>query len=345
MRLFSWFWKATVAAALALLALPAFAGDALWTAGVASVPIETTAFGVVAPRAVITVRAGETGFLQDFLAQPGDAVSAGAVLARLSGPSIDVTLAARQSAQASAEAALEAAQKGLASEREKGTERLATQAAVATAAAAASEAEARLATARAQLAEAQDLATLEAPQAGRVLTVAAASGERIDAGQPVLTLEPIDDLRLRASFYGTEADAIRPGMTGEFASADGGAAMPVKVRAVVGALQSDGGRLVELTAEDAATPWINGEAGTVTIPIGKLSGVTVPTRALILDQAKWWVLVHTTQGDQPQSVALGPSHGALTLITRGLAPGTQVVVANAYLGFHRGIGAHYQPPY
>ena len=337
-------WKAMLVAALAVATEPACATDAFWTAQAGSASAQAVAFGMVTPRAVISVRAGETGVLKDFTVRPGDTVASGTVLGRLAGPSIDAILAARQSAVASAEAALEAAQKILAGEREKSTAKLATKSAVASAAAAAAEANARLAAARAQLAEAQDLVTLKAPQAGRLLTVQAAFGERIDAGQTVLTLEPANTLLLQATFYGTEADSIRPGMTGEFAPAGGGVPIPVKVRAVVGALQPDGGRMVELTSVDPSPPWLNGEAGTATITIGTLSGVSVPTRALVLDEARWWVLVHTAQGDKPQSVTPGPSHGALTLVTGGLTPGTRVVVDNAYLKFHRGISVHYQPP-
>jgi len=40
----------------------------------------------------------------------------------------------------------------------------------------------------------------------------------------------------------------------------------------------------------------------------------------------------------------GPARGWQTFIERGLEPGAQVVVENAYLEFHRGISKNYQPP-
>jgi len=328
---------------LAFAAQPASAASGFWVAKADSVAMQATAYGNVQPRAVAVLRAGATGVLQDFAARPGDAVAAAAVLGKLTGPSFDAILAARQSALTSATAALASAQQAFASAREKIAAKLATRGTVASAAAAASEAEARLATARAQLSETEDLATLRAPQAGRVLTVDAADGERIAAGQPILTLQPAGDLWLRAVFYGTDAATVRAGMAGQFVPADGGAAIAVTVRAIVGALQPDGGRTVTLDGANG-TAWLDGEAGTVTVETGTLSGVAVPTRALILDRAHWWVLVHTANGNQPQSVTPGPSHGAMTLVTKGLAPGAEVVVADPYLEFHRGIGAQFQPP-
>jgi hypothetical protein len=115
------------------------------------------------------------------------------------------------------------------------------------------------------------------------------------------------------------------------------------VRTVVGALHQDGGRTVNLAPAGATPDWLDGEYGTVTIDAGTVSGVTVPTGALILDQTSWWVLVRTADGDKPQMVTPGPSHGGLTLIEKGLAPGTAVVTANPYLEFHRGISERYQP--
>ena len=89
---------------------------------------------------------------------------------------------------------------------------------------------------------------------------------------------------------------------------------------------------------------MNGEFGTVTLNAPQRRLVAVPTRSLILDQGKWWVMVHTAQGDRPQAVVPGPTLGWQTFLERGLNPGTQVVVENAYLLFHRGISKGYQLP-
>ena len=91
--------------------------------------------------------------------------------------------------------------------------------------------------------------------------------------------------------------------------------------------------------------WQRGAVGTVTLDGAKRAMVEIPTRALILDRAQWWVLVRTREGNRPQVVVpAGPSGGESTLIGRGLAPGAEVLVENAYLEFHRGISQRFQAP-
>jgi len=335
---------ASLLAALTAAPRPAGAADALWVANSQTFALHITAYADVEPRSVLRLRAGVAGMLQDVTVQPGDDVAAGQVLGRLAGPPVDALLGARKAALAAAEATLKGARQELAIEHQKLAARLSTRGAVDRATAAASNAQANRDSARAELSAAEDMAIVHAPQASRVLTLNAAAGEHIAAGETLLTLLPANDLWLRATLYGADADVVRASMPGQFVPAGGGAAIPVKVRAVVGALNRDGGRTVNLTAAGAAPGWLDGEAGTVTLDAGTLSGVAVPTRALILDQAKWWVLVHTAKGDVPQAVTPGPSQGALTLITQGIAPGSAVVVENPYLEFHRGISEHYQPP-
>lgn len=329
---------------LAATATVARAADAPWIAKVETMPRQIVGYATVEPRAVLRLRAGVAGIVESLAAQPGDTVAANAVLGRLAGPSIDALLGARRAALAGAEATLKNAQQELAIERQKYAARLSTRGAVARAVAALSNAQANRDSAQAAFTAAQDMATIRAPQAGRVLSVDAFSGERVAAGDTVLTLLPADDLWLRATVYGADADAVRADTPGAFAPAGGGAAIPVKVHAVVGALRPDGGRTVNLVPVATTPGWLDGETGTVTLDAGTVSGVAVPTGALILDQAKWWVLVHTAKGDVKQEVTPGPNRGALTLITHGLAPGSAVVVEHAYLEFHRGIGERYQPP-
>ncbi|MDE2165956.1 MAG: efflux RND transporter periplasmic adaptor subunit [Alphaproteobacteria bacterium] len=323
---------------------PANAADALWTARTQTVSRQIVAYATVEPRSILRLRAGAAGIVENLTVQPGDRVAASAELGRLTGPAIDALLAARRAALDGAAATLKNAQQELAIERQKFAGHLATRGAVARAVAALSNAQANRDSAQAAFTAAEDMATIRAPQAGRVLAVDAFSGERVAVGETLLTLLPANDLWLRATAYGTDAAAIGAGMSGQFTPADSGPAIPVKVRSVVGALRPDGGRTVNLDAANPAAAWLDGETGTVTLDAGTLSGVAVPTRALILDQAKWWVVVHTAKGDVKQEVTPGPSRGALTLITHGLAPGSAVVVGNPYLEFHRGIGERYQPP-
>ncbi|MGH8142505.1 MAG: efflux RND transporter periplasmic adaptor subunit, partial [Steroidobacteraceae bacterium] len=200
---------------------------------------------------------------------------------------------------------------------------------------------------------AQQMQTLRAPSAGTVLAINAAEGERVTPGQTVLTLQTDNRLWLAAKYYGADAAAIRVGMAGQFRPASGGAPVSVKVTAVSAALAPDGGESVGLVRTDdsrvpagrePAAPWLNGERGTVILSGPTRQLVAVPTRALILDQARWWVLVRTPNGVQTQAVVPGPTRGWDTFIEQGLSPGQQVVVQNAYLEYHRGIAQRYTPP-
>ena len=328
----------------AVAAIPAHAADKLWTAEAQTMPRQIVGYATVEPHAVLRLRAGVAGTITNLTAQPGDTVAANAVLGQLSGPSIDTLLAARRAAAARADAALKVAQQEQAIQQQKFAARLTTRSAVDRAAAALSNAQAERDSAHAALSAAEDMASIRAPQVGRVLAVDVYAGQRVGADETVLTLLPANGLWLRATVYGADAAAVITGTLGQFAPVSGEAAIPVKVRAVVGAVQSDGGQIVNLEPIAASPGWADGEAGTVTIDAGTVSGVVVPNRALILDQAKWFVLVHTAKGDVPQAVTPGPSRDGLTLITQGLVPGSTVVVGNAYLEFHRSISEHYQPP-
>jgi len=330
---------------ISLAAMPsARAADAPWVAKLQSMPRQIIAYATVEPRSVLRLRAGMAGEVANLTVLPGDTVSAHEVLGQLTGPTVEMLLSARQAALAGAEATLKGAQQELTIQQEKFAGRLATRGAVTRDVAALSNAQAKLDSARSALSAADDMATLRAPSAGRVLTVGAVSGERVAMGETVLTLVPEKDLWLRATVYGADANLVARDMTGEFTPAGGGPAIAVTVRTIVGALQPNAGRTVNLVSRDTATGWLDGETGTVTINAGKLSGVAVPTRALILDQARWWVLVRTPQGVHPQAVVPGPTRGWKTLIAQGLSPGEQVVVEDAYLEYHRGISQHYAPP-
>lgn len=341
-------FEGVIAAVLIIATAPATraatAEQGLWTARAQTIVTQVTAYGKVEPAAVLRVRAGEDGVLTAFDVRPGDQVAPGAMLGRLAGPTVDAALATRRAELASAQAALAAARQDLAISRQNEAARLSTRDAVVKAEAAVSEAEARLTSAQAQLSAAQGVAAIKAEQPGRVLSVDAAAGERVTAGQIILVLQPTDALWLHAAVYGRDARSVRKGMTGRFTPADDGAPVPVRVSGIAASLRPDGGRTVNLVAAGASPGWVNGEAGTVTIETGTLDGVTVPTRSLILDKARWYVLVHTDKGDRAQEVTPGPSRGAFTIIEKGLAPGAAIVVDNAYLEFHRGVAARYQPP-
>src|SRR6185437_12627586 len=104
------------------------------------------------------------------------------------------------------------------------------------------------------------------------------------------------------------------------------------------------GEMVGLAPVTSAAQWVIGEFGIVSLNSPPRKLVAVPTRSLILDEGKWWVLVHTSHGDRPLQVVLGPTQGWNTFLQSGLSAGFQIVAEDAYLQFHRGISSTYQPP-
>ena len=72
--------------------------------------------------------------------------------------------------------------------------------------------------------------------------------------------------------------------------------------------------------------------------------MAVPAGALIPDAGHWYVLTERTGKLLPQAVTPGPTQGDDVLILKGLAPGTPVVVRQAYALYHRDFAAHYTPP-
>ncbi len=322
----------------------AWAGSGTVVAQARTVAASLQGFARVEPVALARLRVAQEGMVTGWKVLPGQGVDAGAVLGHLKGPAAEAMIASRRSALVGARGERTAARKTLALEREKLSARLGTRENVYRAEAALAKARARLDTARSALRVAKDALILRAPATGTVLKVEVAAGERVEQGQTILTLQPADSLWLRAVFYGAEAQKVQVGMTGRFAPAAGGAAIPVTVRTVIGATRPDGGRAVGLATARPSPGWQSGEAGTVILEGAKRTFVTVPTRALILDRGQWWVLVRTPKGNRRQAVVPGPSRGTSTLIAQGLKPGAEVVVENAYLEFHRDFSRHYQQP-
>jgi multidrug efflux pump subunit AcrA (membrane-fusion protein) len=291
-------------------------------------------YGQVQPVAVTNVNAVEAGTVSH-LVLPGARVRAGQVLAILAGPQAEALLAQYRGV-------LRAAAVRLAADHRELAARLVTRQRVAAD-------QAAYAHARGQLQVALHTLTLRAPADGEVLGVDAADGEQVAAGQPILALQT-GRPNLKAIYYGTDALAIRPGMSGEFRPASG-APVPVRVLTVSGAMAADGGEQVWLAPRSVpartaggSTAWRSGQWGTVRLRGATRSMVALPSRALILDRAQWWVLVRTEQGDRRQPVVLGPTRGWTTFIARGVTPGEHVVVQNAYLEFFHGIARRYTPP-
>lgn len=303
------------------------------------------AYGQIRPRALIQVRVIEPGTLAGLHVVPGDAVTAGEVLAVDEGPRVRALLTARDAELRSAQARVAEATEALEVARRQRAAWLGTQRAVAAARRDLAAARAALDVARARRREAAALRTIRAPVAGTVTAVVAANGQQTTPGERLLTLLPTGALWVLATYYGADAGQLRVGMPGRFRTA-GGDAVPVKIAAIVPTVADNGGQAVGLVLASAPAPrgWRDGEWGSVRIEEPARRMVSVPTRALILDHGAWWVLVHTPHGDLPQEVVPGPARGWQTWIVSGLRAGQQVVAQDAFLKFHQGIAQSYQPP-
>jgi cobalt-zinc-cadmium efflux system membrane fusion protein len=340
------------AAVAALLAFSAWAASAAGQASDAdavavqlrAVTPNLVAYAQVEPISVLPVDAAETGVVEGLRVLPGMHVRTGEELAHLTGPGIRTLLIESEADVRSARAQLDAAQKTLATLREQLPSHLTTRQAVHQAESAEAQAQTALDNAQSRLSSVRQLMTLPAPASGIVLALNSANGQLVSAGQPVVTLQPDNQLWLRAAYYGTDLKVIRPGMTGSFMPADGSPPIAVRVASIPGMIAAGGSESIALVPASAKAAWISGEAGTVTLDLPPRKLVAVPTRALVLNQGKWWVMVHTSKGDRPEEVTPGPVEGWNTFIESGLAPGTQVIVNNAYLLFHASIAEQFQIP-
>lgn len=159
-----------------------------------AVSAEYAAYAQVRPISVVPIRAMQAGIVTAMRVAPGSTVTAGEPLALLSGPEIRAVLVSRQGAVRSAATRLIAATRALDAEKRQLAGQLSTRQAVAAAQSAVAAATAALQSARAQLQVARQLIALRAPSAGTVMAVNAGAGQRVTAGQAVLTLQPSGSL-------------------------------------------------------------------------------------------------------------------------------------------------------
>ena len=349
LRFSAWPGMFPLAAALALIAVvPATAAqstDKDWV----SVQLQTLtphleAYGQVEPISLLPINAAQAGVIADLHVLPGASVHAGQVLAHLNGPNLRSLQMQSEADLRSAQSQLSTAQRSLAIQQQQLQSHLSTREAVHQAESSIAQAQTAVDNAHSRLAAVRQMETLSAPTDAIVLALNTANGEWVNTGQTMVTLQPSRSLWVRATFFGSDLQAVRVGMTGRFQPADGTSAIPVKVTAVFGPVTAGSGESVAVVPLHQQSPWLNGEAGMVTLDAPESRLVAVPTRALIMHQGSWWVMVHTPQGDRPQAVVPGPAEGWNTFIESGLASGAQVVVNNAYLLFHSSIAEQYQIP-
>lgn len=323
--------------------MPAWGAEGLYTVGTREAAVHMHAPARVRPVQTLIVRVTADGTVQDLKVVPGQHVRRGQVLARIGGTEYATQLAEARSTVAERQAELEVARETL-----RGVRRtypgVTTKRRLQQALGAVTEGTARLAAARARLGFVERSGSVTAATDGTVIALQAANGQRVATGDPVLRLVPAGTLWLQADFYGRDAARLRPGLHGQFRPVGGGPPVAVTVRTVVTPQRADGARRVGCVADSGDGEWTNGEGGMLELQGPRRSWTVVPTRALVMDRGRWWVLVHGDHGDRRQAVVPGPTRGDRTLIASGLKAGQQVVVADVYFKFHRDFSRHYQPP-
>lgn len=335
--------------AIVLLLLLSWAGAIAQASDVVTVQArqetsQLVAYGQVAPISIVPVSAAEAGVVAGLKVRPGSHVRAGEILAHLNGPAIDSLVVQSEANVRSAQSQLEAAEKSLAIAQQQLTSHLGTRQAVQQDESAVAQAQTGLVNAQSRLKTVRQLMTVSSPADGVVLQLNSANGALIAPGQSILTVRPAQGLWLLADYYGSDLNAIRVGMTGSFVPSGGTGSTRVRVVSIPGTAAAGGGESIALEPIGANPRWLSGESGTVTLDLPTRAMVAVPTRALILNQGKWWVMIHTAKGDRAQQVVPGPTQGWETFILSGIAAGAQVVVNNAYLLFHAGVDEQYQIP-
>ncbi|WP_234731806.1 efflux RND transporter periplasmic adaptor subunit [Acidocella facilis] len=282
-------------------------------------------FAAVQPGTDVTITALEQGVLTTLTVAPGESVRPGQTIAHLGGPEIAAALEEAQGASNAASAIL-------AAELSKFADHLSTQAAVA-------QASANAQAAKAKLTALQTTTLLQSPVAGQIQSLAAGPGAALLPGQAVAVVQPDSGAWVRAVLYGPQATTLVPGTAARFIPADGQPAESVTLRGVLNK-QADGGLVLAFSGLALQ----QNEAGTLSLALPPRQVLLVPSEALVLDDGRWWVMLHGAKGDRAVQVVPGEAEGAQTPILSGLAAGDQVVVQDAALLYHRDIAALYQPP-
>lgn len=342
-------WRAAlirgIAAACITCALPVPAA----TPGVAvqsrtCVP-HVRAFARVQPIADASVRAGMDGRLAHLDVVPGNHVHAGQRIGALGGRQVKARLKSDRARFEAARREERARRDALGAQRYRLSQHLSSRENVDSAEEALARAQARRVAAGQTLDADRALAVLRAPASGTVIAVHVHVGERVGNGQVLLRIQPDDGLWLMASAYDPRTrQRLHVGMRGQFTPDDGSATIAVRIVQLPPRLHADGGQPIAMQRTDAkgAGAWIAGETGTVVLEGKPEKRLLVPTRALVLDRGRWWVLLVTAHGEKQQPVTPGERVGARTVIERGLRPGDSVVVEHVYRRFHSGIAQHYQ---
>jgi cobalt-zinc-cadmium efflux system membrane fusion protein len=307
---------------------PATSGE-LDAAVLASATVEATPDA----EAVLTARA--PGTVSRIMVRIGDPVRAGQTLALVE--SRDASQIAADRASASARATLAAKQ--LARERTLLAQGVSPRADFETAQAslAVAQADARRASAAASAARVSNdgrSVAVVSPVSGRVTSEAANLGQFVAAETELFRVADPRRLQITAAVPPADAPRVRPGDRVELTTTDG--------RTIEGRVRSATG--VVDPQSRTATVVITPSAGGSTLAPGQLvqarilasggvakGGVMVPQAAVQTLGDRTVVFVRTPQGFKAQTIRVGSRSGGMVAVADGLAAGTPIATANAFL--------------
>jgi RND family efflux transporter MFP subunit len=169
-------------------------------------------------------------------------------------------------------------------------------------------------------------ATVEAPFAGLVTRRFVDPGAFAAPGAPLVTVQDVSQLRLRATVAPEAARALRRG--DRLAAAVEGDTVTATVEGIVPATA---GALYTINAlvDNRDARFLGGSAATLRIPAGRRHAVLVPQGAVVREGDLTGVRVRVGGASDLRWVRLGARRGDLVEVLSGLADGEQVVVPSA----------------
>ncbi|QID16960.1 efflux RND transporter periplasmic adaptor subunit [Nitrogeniibacter mangrovi] len=268
----------------------------------------------------------------------GDTVRRGQVLARLDGSDLQLSVSAARAQVAAAQSDLALARSELARVEALRQQNFVSDSAVDARRTQAEAATARLREARAQLALAQNqtaYTTLNADADGVVTAVHADAGQVLSAGMPVVTVARDGEREVRINVPEGLQKRVAAGRAAKVTLwADRDAWLSGRVREVAPAADATTRTYaVKVTVDATAEALPLGATATVLFDGGAQPGVRVPLRAVGERDGVpvAWVLDSDRKTVNPVQVTVARFDEAGAVVSEGLAPGTQVVVAGIHL--------------
>lgn len=275
--------------------------------------------------------AAEVEGVLTWLANAGDSVDAGSVIARIDPRLLNIALQRAQAEVARLESDLEYRQQQVVRHEELAASRHTPAHLLDEIRAQRDQLQHQLADARAQLERAEgdlDRTTIRAPFAGHVAGRLASVGEYVAAGDAVLRL--VDTHRLEITLRAPLAVApfIKPGLQLEARSGGVTRVHPVRAVVPVGDMVS---RMVEVRLDVSQSDWLVGTPVQVSLPTDTpVTTVAVPRDALVERSGDAFIYKVSAENTAQQIVAeIVATVGLWVGVSSGIEPGDRVIVRGA----------------